>query len=599
MRNAVKAFAAEWAGHTGAERVELVGPEDEARLTEEALSAGEILPVRGGRYYARSYPKDTARSEERTFVASDNEQDRGLYNNWRRSGELARHVKSLMAGASRGKTMYVIPYLMSNPGSPLAPWASGVELTDSRLVVLHMLRMTRVGMQYLDGLDPGGFVRGVHVTGDLKSLGQGTPADTRHFVTVADQRLILHYGSSYGGNALLGKIAHGLRQASYDGYRSGRFLAEQFMLISIVDKETGVTSYVAGGFPSASGKTNLAMLVPPPPLDRRYEVHFLGDDIAWMYVDEADGRLYAMNPEFGVFGVAKDTNDRTNPNAMAAIGPGTGALFTNTAYNPSLKAVWWDGKTEEPPSSAGWYDWRGQALAGQRVHGRDGALEDEWSHPNSRFTTTLANVPNLSPLWQEPKGVPLDAIIFGGRVRRREPLIRALPDLAAGVYDGLTLGAEATAAAEGKAGVLRYDPMSMRPFLSFGEGDYAAHWLEVVGRARERPIFAHVNWFQKGDAGDYIWPGYGENLRALLWLLDLKAGRARGRQTPVGVVPAASELNLEGLDLPRQRVDALLHYNPDEWRPEVESRREHLAQFDRLPAEVMAAHEALAKEVGA
>jgi phosphoenolpyruvate carboxykinase (GTP) len=279
---------------------------------------------------------------------------------------------------------------------------------------------------------------------------------------------------------------------------------------------------------------------------------------------------------------------------MAAIGSGTGALFTNTAYNPSLNAVWWDGKTQEQPSPAGWYDWRGRALAGERA----GALKDQWSHPNSRFTTTLANVPNLSPRWQEPKGVPLDAIIFGGRVRRREPLIRALPDLAAGVYDGLTLGAEATAAAEGKAGVLRYDPMSMRPFLSYCEGDYAAHWLEVVGRARERPIFAHVNWFQKDDAGDYIWPGYGENLRALLWLLDLKAGRAKGRQTPVGVVPAASELNLEGLDLPSERVDALLHYNPDEWRPEVESRREHLAQFERLPPEVMAAHEALAKEVG-
>jgi phosphoenolpyruvate carboxykinase (GTP) len=599
VRNAVKAFAAEWAAHTYADRIELVGPEDEARLTEEALAAGEIQPVEGGRFYARSYAKDTARSEERTFVATRSARDRGVYNNWHDSGDLTPRVKSLMAGASRGRTMYVIPYLMSNPASPLARWASGVELTDSRLVVLHMLRMTRVGMKYLDGLDPAGFVRGVHVTGDLERLGQGTEHDKRHFATVADERLILHYGSSYGGNALLGKIAHGLRQASYDGHRSGRFLAEQFMLIGIRDRESDTTAYVAGGFPSASGKTNLAMLVPPPPLDQRYEVHFLGDDIAWIYVDEEDGRLYAMNPEFGVFGVAKDTNERTNPNAMAAIGPGTGALFTNTAYNPSSKEVWWDGKTEAPPRPAGWLDWRGMALASERLQGRNGASAADWSHPNSRFTTTLGNVPNLSKHWQDAKGVPLDAIIFGGRVRRREPLIRVLPDLAAGVYDGLTLGAEATAAAEGKAGILRYDPMSMRPFMSYGEGDYARHWLDLVGQSRERPLVAHVNWFQQDDAGNYLWPGYGENLRALLWLLDLKSGRARGHDTPVGLVPRAEELNLEGLDLPRERVKALLHYDPGEWRPEVESRRQHLSQFERLPDEIWSAHEALAKAVHA
>ncbi|HXH20657.1 MAG TPA: phosphoenolpyruvate carboxykinase (GTP) [Dehalococcoidia bacterium] len=597
MTKAVEAFAAEWAALTGASRIELVGPEDEARLTEEALSAGEVQPVFGHRYYARSYVKDTARSEERTFVSTSSERDRGVYNNWRFAADLKPRVMSLMEGASRGKTMYVIPYLMSNPGSPLAPWAAGVELTDSRLVVLHMLRMTRVGLSYLGG--GGGFVKGVHVTGDLEHLGQGTPDDRRHFVTVADERLIIHFGSSYGGNALLAKIAHGLRQASYDGWRSGRFLAEQFMLIGVHDRLTGETSYIAGGFPSASGKTNLAMLVPPPPLDQRYEVQFLGDDIAWMYVDEADGRLYAMNPEYGVFGVAKDTNERTNPNAMRAIGPDTGTLFTNTAYNPATQDVWWEGKTEVPPRGGGWLDWRGQAIPEAPLGGRDGATQEEWSHPNSRFTTALKNVPNLSPRWQDPKGVPLDAIIFGGRVRRREPLVRAILDLADGVYDGLTLGAEATAAAEGKAGVLRYDPMSMRPFLSYGEGDYARHWLDVLGRARERPIFAHVNWFQRDESGAYLWPGYGENLRALLWLLDLKAGRVKGCETPVGVIPAPGELNLEGLDIPASRLERLLRYDPEEWRPEVESRREHLRQFERLPEEIWKAHERLAEAVGA
>src|SRR5439155_16090092 len=282
-------------------------------------AAGEIKPVSGGLYHARSYFMDTARSEERTFVATSNAADRGAFNNWAPADELRPVVEGLMANASRGKVMYVIPYLMSNPGSPLDRWSAGIALTDSRLVVLHMLRMTRVGAELFSGLeDRDHFVRGVHVTGDLENLGQGTPQDKRYFVTVADERLILHFGSSYGGNALLGKIAHGLRQASYDGYVSGRFLAEQFMLIGILDKETGSTSYVAGGFPSASGKTNLAMMVPPAALAGRYEVHFLGDDIAWMYVDPDDGRLYAMNPEYGVFGVARDTNERTNPNAMAS-----------------------------------------------------------------------------------------------------------------------------------------------------------------------------------------------------------------------------------------------------------------------------------------
>jgi phosphoenolpyruvate carboxykinase (GTP) len=498
--------------------------------------------------------------------------------------------------------MYVIPYLMSPPGSELEEWAAGVELTDNRTVVLHMIRMARVGVDLINNLrNPANFVRGVHVTGDLENLGQGTPEDKRHFVTVADERLILHFGSSYGGNALLGKIAHGLRQASYDGKASGDFLAEQFMLIGIKDKQTGETSYICGGFPSASGKTNLAMMVPPSPLNERYEVYFLGDDIAWIYCDPADGRLYAMNPEFGVFGVAKDTNERSNPNAIAAIAPGTRTLFTNVAYNDQTQEVWWEGRTPEPPADVtGWRDWTGQLISErpvERQRSKDDA--DVWSHPNSRFTTALTNVPNISPEANNPKGVPIDAIIFGGRVRDREPLIRAIRDIPAGVYDGLTLGAEATFAADGLQGVLRYDPMSMRPFMSYAEGPYAAHWLDVMRRAKSPPVFAHVNWFQRDNSGRYIWPGYGENLRALLWLLDFARGKASGRETPIGVLPAREELNLDGLSIADADLERLLSYDPKRWAREVGARKEHLEGFPNLPDEIWRAHERLASGVHA
>ena len=598
----VKQFVRRWSALTGAKNVEVVSASDDARLVQEALAAGEISPVVGGNFYSRSYFRDTARTEERTFVATSNPSDKGAYNNWALSSEIKPKVEALMRGASAGKTMYVIPYLMSPPRSPLETWAAGVELTDNRVVVLHMIRMARVGVDLINNLaNADNFVRGVHVTGDLENLKQGTPEDRRHFVTVADERLILHFGSSYGGNALLGKIAHGLRQASYDGQASNHFLAEQFMLIGIKDRTTGETSYVCGGFPSASGKTNLAMMVPPKPLDERYEVYFLGDDIAWIYCDESDGRLYAMNPEFGVFGVAKDTNERSNPNAIESIAEGSRALFTNTAYNPQTHEVWWEGKTPNPPEDrTGWLDWKGDPISSRpRERQNSDASGDEWAHPNSRFTTSLANVPNLSPESNTPRGVPIDAIIFGGRVRDREPLIRALKTISEGVYDGLTLGAEATFAAEGLQGTLRYDPMSMRPFMSYAEGRYAAHWLEIVGRAKKTPIFAHVNWFQRDEKGRYIWPGYGHNLRALLWLLDVAKGKASGRQTPIGLLPSKEELNLQGLNISDADLSRLLNYDPVLWQREIAARKDHLAAFPNLPDQIWAAHEDLAEAIAA
>lgn len=591
----VREYVAHWAEITQPDRIEVVSAEDDARLVQEALDAGELLPAGPGRYYSRSYVKDTARSEERTVVATADEADRGVYNNWRPAAEMTDLLVERMRGASAGKTMYVIPYLMAPPGSPLESYAAGVELTDCRTVALHMIRMARVGVRYVDDLvDPDSFVRAVHVTGDLPNLGQGTPDDQRYFATVADQRTILHYGSSYGGNALLGKIAHGLRQACYDGRASGIFLAEQFMLLGITDHQTGQRWHVCGGFPSASGKTNLAMTLAPDALGERYRVDFYGDDIAWLWVGE-DGRVYGMNPEFGVFGVARDTNERTNPTAVDAIGEGTGVIFTNVAYNAQTQEVWWEGKTKEPPADVtGWRDWKGELISE-----REPGDESAWAHPNSRFTTTLANVPNVAADFEDPAGVPIDAIIFGGRTSDREPLVRAITDLAEGVYDGLTLGAEATFAAEGVDGQLRYDPMSMRPFLAYGEGDYAAHWLRIIGAATQPPIFAHVNWFQRAEDGHFRWPGYRDNLRALLWLCRFKDGEVAGRRTPVGVLPTVEELELEGVEVTPEDLEAILTVDVERWRQEMGFREEHLRQFDRLPDEIWAAHRRVAADLDA
>jgi phosphoenolpyruvate carboxykinase (GTP) len=594
LKNAsVREFVRQWAQHTGAARVEVISACDDARLIKESLDVGEIERAGEERYYARSYLKDTARSEERTIVATNNPADKGIYNNWRPAAEMKPLLEQLMRGASAGKTMYVVPYLMAPAGSPLERYAAGVELTDHRTVALHMIRMARVGVEHLDNLaEPTSFVRAVHVTGDLPNLGQGTAHDQRYFVTVADERTILHFGSSYSGNALLGKIAHGLRQAAYDGWRSGEFLAEQFMLIGITDKQTGRQYHICGGFPSASGKTNLAMMLAPDALGERYHVKFYGDDIAWLRVDPDDGKIYAINPEFGVFGVAKDTNETTNPTALAAVGPGTKTLFTNVAYNTQTHQVWWEGRTPQPPADTdGWLDWTGRPIAERS----DAELHEAWAHPNSRFTTTLANVPNVAADYDDPKGVPIDAIIFGGRARDREPLIRAITGIAEGVYDGLTLGAEATFAAEDVEGQLRYDPMSMRPFMSYPEGAYAAHWLKIINSAADKPIFAHVNWFARDpDDGHFLWLGYRDNLRPLLWLLQLKNGQVRGRPTPVGILPTLDELDIDGVAITAQDLKKILTIDVDRWRQEMAHREQHLRQFTERPEEIWSAHRRVA-----
>lgn len=589
----VHEFVAEWARILEPDRIEVVDADADERLLAEALEAGELIEAGSGRYLAHSHPKDTARSEERTVVATHNPPDKGLYNNWRDASETRAAQIGRMRGAMRGKTMYVVPYLMAPPGSPLSRWAVGVQLSDNRVVVLQMLRMARVGADYLNSLPaPEFFVRAVHATGDLDSLGQGTSEDKRLFATIADDRMILHFGSAYGGNALLGKIAHGLRQGSYDGWASKRFMGEQFMLIGIRDKKTGRAYHICGGMPSASGKTNLAMMLPPDALGERYEVEFYGDDIVWLRVGD-DGRVYGMNPEYGTFGVAKDTNWESNPNAMKAVAEGTGTIFVNVAHHEGTKELWWEGKTPDYPEDvAGWRDWRNELISDRPVeHQRSGEDTDLWSQKNSRFTARLSVVPNIAKDYERADGVPIDAIIFGGRCRDREPLIRAITDLAEGVYDGLTLGAEATFAAEGTEGRLRYDPMSMRPFMSFPEGEYARHWLDILGSAEDKPIFAHVNWFQRDpEDGRFLWPGYGENLRALLWLIDVKEGRAEGTRTPVGLVPRIEELNLDGFKGDRADLERVLRIDTERWRQEMRLREEHLSQFEDLPEEIWEAH---------
>jgi phosphoenolpyruvate carboxykinase (GTP) len=338
------------------------------------------------------------------------------------------------------------------------------------------------------------------------------------------------------------------------------------------------------------------MMLAPDALGDRYTVHFYGDDIAWLWVDPEDGRVYAINPEFGAFGVAKDTNEVTNPTAVDAIAEGTGTIFTNVAYNEQTQEVWWEGKTPEPPADVtGWRDWTGMLISERAA----GSENSPWAHPNSRFTTTLANVPNIAPDYENPKGVPIDGIIFGGRTRDREPLIRAITDLAEGVYDGLTLGAEATFAAEGTEGVLRYDPMSMRPFMAYPEGAYGAHWLKIIGAAKVQPIFAHVNWFQRGEDGRFLWPGYRDNLRPLLWLMRLRDGEVTGTATPVGIVPTKEELELEGVDVRPEDLDRILTIDVARWRQEMGFREEHLSQFPGLPEEIWEAHRRVAAALDA
>ncbi|HTL69657.1 MAG TPA: phosphoenolpyruvate carboxykinase (GTP) [Candidatus Eisenbacteria bacterium] len=573
----VRRFVTEQAAFLGASSVEVVDDRDDDRLLAEAVAAGELKALPDGNFYARSHSDDVARSEERTFVSTDDAKDRGRYNNWKPASELEPKVDALLAGSMTGKKMYVIPYLMGPVGSDLSE--VGVQVTDSRYVALNMIRMAKVGQAALDTLGQGtDFVKAIHSTGDLDAIASQRKAgvDERHFAIFPDKGVIKSYGSNYGGNALLSKKFHSLRQMSYDAVKKGE-LAEHMLILEVRSKKTGESRFVTAAFPSASGKTNLAMLVPPSVFGDEYETFVVGDDIMKA---KPDGVLRAINPENGFFGVAPGTNANTNPNAIAAVGPGTKTIFTNVAYNQKTGEVWWEGKTPSRPADLdGWLDWRGNPVTAQTK---------EWAHPNSRFTTKAQNAPNISRFFADPAGVPVSTILFGGRVMDGEPLMRYIPNTEDAIYDGFLMVVQTTSAAEGKAGEFRDDPVAMRPFFSTNEAAYLQNWLDVMNKLKTRPAFVHVNWFRKGGQGEFLWPGYGENLRVLLASFDFadgKFGRGEYIETPIGRIPTLEGLEhrglLKGLDEKTLGdLRQILSYDEAHWKREAERRTRYLTDLD-------------------
>ena len=565
--------------------------EEWVELTNALVASGTFIrlneDIKPNSFYAASDPTDVARVEDRTFICSVDEKDCGPTNNWMAPDEMKPIMTDLYRGSMKGRTMYVVPFVMGHleAESPMF----GVEITDSAYVVVSMRVMARMGTNVLRRMEEldAKFVPALHSVGAPIADGEKDVAwpcnDTKYIVQFPEERAIWSYGSGYGGNALLGKKCYALRIASVMARDDG-WLAEHMLILKLTSPE-GATKYVAAAFPSACGKTNLAMLAPTIP---GWKVETLGDDIAWMRIGE-DGRLYAVNPEFGFFGVAPGTNEKTNPNAIRTIEKGN-SVFTNVALTDDGD-VWWEGMENEPKHATSWkgQDWTPDS-------------EELSSHPNSRYCTPIKQCPILAPEYDDPNGVPIDAILFGGRRKTTVPLVTEARDWTHGTFMGATLSSETTAAATGQVGVVRRDPMAMLPFIGYNAGDYFNHWI-TVGKendAAKLPRIFYVNWFRRDEDGGFLWPGFGENSRVLKWILERIDGGAEAVETPIGHVPAPGALDTDGLDMTDEDLKAALDVDVEEWKAEIPQITEWFEKFgDSLPAVLWTELDGLKARLGA